>query len=87
MTKTCALLFVAFAAAAICQTPKPAANNDLGYTTTPMLPGLPYHVHDPARPHPKVVTPASQAGGGFGPSQEERPDGSAPLTGSFSAYA
>src|SRR6187399_2877781 len=38
-------------------------NNDLGYTDTPMLPGLPWHVHDPARPHPPVVTPAAQLGG------------------------
>src|SRR5580704_17483662 len=38
-------------------------NNDLGYTDTPMLPGLPYRVHDPARPHPAVVTPAAQPGG------------------------
>ncbi len=28
-----------------------------------MLPGLPYHVHDPDRPHPKVVTPPSEPGG------------------------
>ena len=28
-----------------------------------MLPNLPYHVHDPARPHPPVVTPAATAGG------------------------
>src|SRR5262252_10835794 len=40
-----------------------AQNRDLGYTDTPMLPGLPYHVHDPARPHPRVVTPAAQPGG------------------------
>src|SRR2546425_4606138 len=40
-----------------------APNRDLGYTDTPMLPGLPYHVHDPARPHPRVVIPAVQAGG------------------------
>ena len=39
------------------------ANHDLGFTDTPMLPGLPYHVHDPARPHPPVVTPAGRAGG------------------------
>jgi hypothetical protein len=39
------------------------ANHDLGYTDTPMLPGLPYRVHDPARPHPPVVTPASMPGG------------------------
>ncbi len=38
-------------------------HNDLGYTDTPMLPGLPYRVHDPARPHPPLVTPAAQSGG------------------------
>jgi Domain of Unknown Function (DUF1080) len=37
-------------------------NHDLGFTDTPMLPGLPYHVHDPNRPHPKVVTPGKQCG-------------------------
>ncbi len=40
-----------------------AAGQELGYTDTPMLPGSPYHVHDPARPHPAVVTPAAQPGG------------------------
>ena len=50
----------ALVAAAVGQTP---ANRDLGFTDTPMLPGLPYHVHDPGRPHPPVVTPARQAGG------------------------
>src|SRR2546427_11209871 len=40
-----------------------AQNRDLGYTDTPMLPGLPYHVHDPARPHSGVITPAAQVGG------------------------
>ena len=40
-----------------------AVNHDLGYDDTPMLPGLPFHVHDPKRPHPQVVTPAAQAGG------------------------
>jgi hypothetical protein len=34
-----------------------------GYTDTPMLPGVPYRVHDPARPAPRVVTPAAQPGG------------------------
>jgi hypothetical protein len=33
-----------------------------GFTDTPMLPGLPWHVHDPARPHPNVVTPGAQPG-------------------------
>jgi hypothetical protein len=35
---------------------------DLGFTDTPMLPGLPWHVHDPARPHPPVVTPGARVG-------------------------
>ena len=35
------------------------ANHDLGYTDTPMLPGLPFHVHDPARPRPPAVTPGT----------------------------
>jgi hypothetical protein len=38
------------------------ANRDLGYTDTPMLPELPYRVHDPARPHPRTVVPASPGG-------------------------
>ena len=37
-------------------------NHDLGYTDTPMLPGLPFHVHDPARPRPPVMTPGSAPG-------------------------
>jgi len=36
---------------------------DDGYTDTPMLPGQPWHVHDPARPQPPAVTPATNAGG------------------------
>jgi Domain of Unknown Function (DUF1080) len=40
-----------------------SVNHDLGYDDTPMLPGLPFHVHDPLRPHPAVVTPAAQVGG------------------------
>jgi hypothetical protein len=51
------------AAASFAQTqstpPKPG---DLGFTDTPMLPGMPWHVHDPARPHPKVVTPGAVPG-------------------------
>jgi hypothetical protein len=31
----------------------------LGYTDTPMLPSGKWHVHDPARPHPPVVTPGA----------------------------
>ena len=45
-----------FTAAAQQQKSKPG---DLGFTDTPILPGLPWHVHDPARPHPPVVTPGA----------------------------
>jgi hypothetical protein len=40
-----------------------AQNSPVGYTDTPMLPEVPYRVHDPARPHPAAVTPATQPGG------------------------
>jgi len=40
-----------------------AQDSPVGYTDTPMLPDLPYRVHDPARPHPRVVTPSAQPGG------------------------
>jgi hypothetical protein len=39
-----------------------APSTNLGYTDTPMLPGLPYHVHDPARPRPATITPAARPG-------------------------
>lgn len=41
-------------------TPQPAA--PVGYTDTPMLPGLPWHVHDPARPHPRMVVAGALPG-------------------------
>jgi hypothetical protein len=40
--------------------PRTAADD--GFTDTPMLPGLPWHVHDPARPHPPIVTPGATQG-------------------------
>ncbi|MEO7191597.1 MAG: DUF1080 domain-containing protein [Vicinamibacterales bacterium] len=40
--------------------PRTAADD--GFTDTPMLPGLPWHVHDPARPKPPVVTPGATPG-------------------------
>src|SRR5260370_1128850 len=40
----------------------PAVSHDLGFDDTPMLPGLPYHVHDYNRPHPRVVTPPANPG-------------------------
>ena len=64
MNRLSALAFSLCCAGAFAQTPPPAAaNHDLGFTDTPMLPGLPWHVHDPARPHPPVVSPASTPGG------------------------
>lgn len=48
---------------ALAQTPPPKVNHDLGFDDTPMLPGLPYHVHDYNRPHPPVVTPSDLPGG------------------------
>lgn len=39
------------------------SQGDLGFTDTPMLPFLPWHVHDPGRPHPPVVTPGKASGG------------------------
>jgi len=33
-----------------------------GFTDTPLLPGLAWHVHDPSRPHPRIVTPGAQPG-------------------------
>ena len=63
MTRTDFLKLSAAAAistAAAAQEPQP--NPDLGFTDTPMLPGMPWHVHDPARPHPKVVVPGGAPG-------------------------
>ncbi len=41
---------------------KKAAGGDLGFTDTPILPGQKWHVHDPDRPHPHVVTPGAAPG-------------------------
>jgi hypothetical protein len=59
---SCAALTLGVASAQT-PAPAPAANHDLGFTDTPILPGLPWHVHDPNRPHPPVVTPAAAMGG------------------------
>lgn len=56
-TALCALA----ASAALAQNPAPKPG-DLGFTDTPMLPNLPYHVHDPARPHPAQITPGAKPG-------------------------
>jgi hypothetical protein len=62
VTATSALLLEQ-ASQAQTQTPVPPRTAaDDGFTDTPMLPGLPWHVHDPARPHPPVVTPGAMPG-------------------------
>jgi hypothetical protein len=45
-------ILVAVCAALIAQ-----QNPNLGYTDTPMQPDGKWHIHDPARPHPRVVAP------------------------------
>src|SRR5439155_26123295 len=50
---------LAFSTGAFAQPPKAA---DLGFKDTPILPGLPWHVHDPDRPHPAVVAPGTTPG-------------------------
>lgn len=64
MRKSERIAAAALCALAVCAAVAIAQNKsgDDGYTDTPMLPGLPWHVHDPARPHPKVVTPGAQPG-------------------------
>jgi hypothetical protein len=42
---------------------RPRTPADDGFTDTPMEPDMPWHVHDPNRPHPKQITPASTPGG------------------------
>ena len=47
-----------FAAALVAQQQNP----DLGFKDTPMLPGQPWHVHDPDRPHARLVSPGATPG-------------------------
>lgn len=35
------------------------AGKNLGYDDTPLIPGMPYHVHDGNRPQPPIVTPGT----------------------------
>jgi len=55
-----AAVFLTMTAGAQTPAPKPG---DLGFKDTPMLPGLPWHVHDPDRPHPPVIAPPATPGG------------------------
>jgi hypothetical protein len=56
----CPGALLVIAALAFAQSPR--HGDEDGFTDTPILPGLPYHVHDPTRPHPAVVTPGSLPG-------------------------
>jgi hypothetical protein len=44
------------------QAPSGAKPGELGYTDTPLIPGLPWRVHDLERPHPPLVTPGATPG-------------------------
>ncbi|MBZ5625502.1 MAG: DUF1080 domain-containing protein [Acidobacteriia bacterium] len=55
----CAAVSAALFATALAQQQR---NPDLGFTDTPILPGLKWHVHDPDRPHPKVIAPGETPG-------------------------
>ena len=60
-----ALAAASFTAVLLSQQPQqqpPQPNLDLGFTDTPMEPGGKWHVHDPDRPRPQVVTPGATAG-------------------------
>jgi hypothetical protein len=58
------VLFLALASVALGADAKkkkaaPDNHGGLGYTDTPMLPGDKWHVHDPGRPQPTVITPGT----------------------------
>src|ERR1700761_9208560 len=54
------LLAVLLAApiATLAEDPMPDHNTD-GFTNTPIVPGTHWHVHDPNRPQPVIVTPGT----------------------------
>ena len=58
MTKSIVGIALVASAVLVAQAPR----TDLGYTDTPILPGLSFHVHDPARPYPRVISPGFQTG-------------------------
>src|ERR1700722_3214788 len=55
-------LVIAITACVIAVWAQQKAGGDLGFKDTPMLPGDKWHVHDPDRPHPHVVTPGATPG-------------------------
>ena len=63
MKKTAQLVLLAGVVLGILALPLSAADNPPGkvegYTNTPLLPGGKWHVHDPNRPQPQVITPGT----------------------------
>ena len=59
LSLTCALLATAGALPAFAVDGTPVPEKIDGYTDTPLLPGDKWHVHDPNRPQPAVVTPGT----------------------------
>ena len=57
MNKTLTLISAVVAMVATSSTSTRAADGQLGYTTTPLIPGTKWHVHDGDRPQPRIVTP------------------------------
>ena len=53
------LMLIALAAAGAASFSSAEAQNTEGFKDTPMLPGGKWHVHDPDRPQPPVVTPGA----------------------------
>jgi hypothetical protein len=53
------LLAAAGYAAAVATAPLQHEQPNVGYRDTPLLPGSQWHVHDPDRPQPRVVTPGA----------------------------
>src|SRR3954467_5241991 len=59
MNKITAFLIVIGTAAMLLAQQAKQPNAARGFKDTPILPGLKWHVHDPDRPHPPVVTPGA----------------------------
>src|SRR6187549_3800080 len=59
MRKTLFALAALLGAGFAVSTSSISAAESVGYKDTPMLPGQPWHVHDPDRPLPRVVTPGA----------------------------
>lgn len=61
-----ALLVAAGAAVLVSRTlaqpPQGGGSPEAGFTDTPLVPGTSFHVHDPSRPRPTVITPGAQIG-------------------------